>query len=306
MLVSDARVARQQGVVAFTKFMRDVKSNRDKLFCFFEGEDYKYYGQRIETYTLYSYSNIIQYKCCGRNEVLRANKLVKNNIAYKLAKTAFFIDHDYIPVNELSDDIYQTPCYSIENLYTSVSSFERIINMEFGISTHEPDYIKCVNDYRKRQLDFQQHTLILNAWLRFQRIEEKRTGGLHVELTNFKLQKMIPLITIEKIECKGPIDIDAITKYFPDHYPITQDELNLIIESCCFSGCERWSRGKFELFFLIKIIEDLRTKNKNKEYFEESRTSVEIVPSNNTLSVLSRYADTPHCLIEFLKRYKKC
>ena len=44
-------------------------------------------------------------------------------------------------------NIYQTPCYSVENFYTTIDSFSRIINREFGINSIEDDFAGCVADY---------------------------------------------------------------------------------------------------------------------------------------------------------------
>ena len=62
--------------------------------------------------------------------------------------------------------------------------------------------------------------------------------------------------------------------------------------------------GKYEIEFLKKIIDSLKAKNKTGGYFSQKYTSVHIDPNINILSALADYADTPQCLIDFLKQYQ--
>ncbi|WP_461883701.1 hypothetical protein [Roseburia intestinalis] len=48
----------------------------------------------------------------------------------------------------------------------------------------------------------------------------------------------------------------------------------------------------------------MKAKNKTGGYFSQKYTSVHIDPNINILSALADYADTPQCLIDFLKQYQ--
>ncbi len=59
MDIQKVKDARNKGVVAFSRYCQEKKKYRDYLFCFFEGEDAKYYFPRIEKYSGYEYTKII-------------------------------------------------------------------------------------------------------------------------------------------------------------------------------------------------------------------------------------------------------
>ena len=82
MDVNFLRESRQKGVVAFTRFCQDLKGHENCVFCFFEGEDIKYYGPRIEQFTNYSSSEIVNYNCNGRDEVEKAFTMITKKAEY--------------------------------------------------------------------------------------------------------------------------------------------------------------------------------------------------------------------------------
>lgn len=79
MDIQKVKDARNKGVVAFSRYCQEKKKYRDYLFCFFEGEDAKYYFPRIEKYSGYEYTKIIHYNCGGKKGVLKALNLVEKN-----------------------------------------------------------------------------------------------------------------------------------------------------------------------------------------------------------------------------------
>ena len=62
MDIQKVKDARNKGVVAFSRYCQEKKKYRDYLFCFFEGEDAKYYFPRIEKYSGYEYTKTSVYK----------------------------------------------------------------------------------------------------------------------------------------------------------------------------------------------------------------------------------------------------
>nr|MDE7365058.1 hypothetical protein [Ruminococcus sp.] len=63
--------------------------------------------------------------------------------------------------------------------------------------------------------------------------------------------------------------------------------------------------GKNQLYFIIKFLEPLCDRRKNKELFKEVPDCIKINPSLNTLSSLSSYALTPENLVGFLQAHKE-
>lgn len=305
MDVDITRKARQKGVVAFAKFCQDKRGHEDYLFCFFEGEDSKYYGSRIELYAEYPSTKVINYNCGGRKEVERVYLLISQRHEYHDINKMFFIDSDYITSEQSSPDIYQTPCYSIENFYSSAECFGRIINREFGINSIDPDFSKCVTDYCNRQMEFHAYTEFLNVWLCCQREEEEIQRQKSVVLNDFKVGKLFSEISITKIEIKQAIDKELLKTIFLDAYEIDNAKIDIVSKAWASKKAQQIYRGKFEMEFLRKILESIVTANKAHTYFSEAYSCVHLNPGSNMLSSLSVYADTPACLISFLKAHKR-
>ena len=95
--------------------------------------------------------------------------------------------------------------------------------------------------------------------------------------------------------------VEKIEELFPDSKKIEECEIENKIEYFKQGGMGKLFRGKFEIEFLKKIIDSLKAKNKTGGYFSSKYTSVHIDPNINILSALADYADTPQCLIDFLK-----
>lgn len=303
MDITKVRAARGKGVAIFTKFCQDKKGNENCLFCFFEGEDNKYYGSRIEQYTGYDYSQIISYNCGGRSEVQKAYDLISSKTENDKINKMFFIDADFVPLEKNSVDLYQTPCYSIENFYTSEECFGKILNREFGINVIDNDYKKCISDFLERQREFHENIVFFNAWLFCQRIEEDVHKNNAVKLSDFRISRLFSAIEIDKLAVKDEINKELIDRYFPDAYSIPDETLSAKYEEFSLVNGQQFFRGKFELEFLRKILESIIVKNKNRTYFSEYYNCVQLTPGANTISVLSDYADTPSCLIAFLKNH---
>lgn len=149
MDVQKTREARNKSVVVFAKFCQSKELHTRALFCFYEGEDAKYYGNRVEQITRRSCDNIVSYNCGGKAGVLKVRELIKKKKQYDHVKTAYFIDSDFFPQKNLEKNVYQTTGYSVENYYTSSTAFTRILNYAFGVNCNCSDYQRCMEDYKK-------------------------------------------------------------------------------------------------------------------------------------------------------------
>ncbi|MCQ2496167.1 MAG: DUF4435 domain-containing protein [Lachnospiraceae bacterium] len=305
MNVQEMREARTKAVVVFTKFIQSKDRFDQDLFCFFEGEDIKYYEPRIEEYTEISYANIVSFDCGGKSGVLKIRSMIKEKGIYENVRKAFFIDRDFFPTDIEDEELYETPCYSVENFYTSKSAFARVLKTGFGINLNEDDFERCMNDFLRTQNCFHQSVTELNAWLKCQRRGEMECKKRNVELSNFKISEFFEKIAIDEVKLRKIIDTKILYEKFPKALEINDKEL--ANEVYHMRGCNQSNdfRGKFELWFFKKVIDDLRSKNKNNMYFKEHRECVKIDPNVDTLLQLSLCADTPRCLKEFLSQYKR-
>jgi len=306
MNLQTLREARSKGVVAYTKFCLDVSSYSDKLFCFFEGEDGKYYNERILRHTDFDFEDIISYSCGGKKQVIKAYSLISKDEKFQSIKKAFFIDRDFDPYDvEDKEEMYQTSRYSIENYYSNISVFKRVLNREFQLNVVEHEFIKCVDDFRSVQSCFHDHMTFFNAWIFFQRERERIEGQDLLVINDFKLSKLFSSISIDNIEAKSIIDLSFINSLFPTSYSADIERIQEIIDYFNQQDKQKYFRGKFEFQFFRCIIEDLKKKNRDRTYFSTHIESVRIDVNSNPLSSLCLYADTPECLIEFLSKYKK-
>lgn len=179
-----------------------------------------------------------------------------------------------------------------------------MLNREFGINTTEKDFLKCCSDYSKRQQEFHDKTIYLNSWLACQRLQEETVGSPKIVLSDFKISKLFLELSIDSIVCKEEINREKLKELFPDSINIEESDIEEKMNYFKNSNMGQWFRGKFEVEFLKKIIDSLKTKNKTGGYFSQKYTSVHIDPNVNILSTLQDYADTPQSLIDFLKQYQ--
>lgn len=305
MNVQEMREARTKAVVVFTKFTQSKGRFGEDLFCFYEGEDIKYYEPRIEEYAGISYENITSFDCGGKSGVLKVRNLIKEKGVYENVKKAFFIDRDYFATDIRDKELYETPCYSVENFYTSKAAFERVLKRGFGINVCEEDFTKCVNDFLNAREQFHKSMVEFNAWLKCQRRNESNYEKRNVELSGFSIQKFFEQATIDGVKVKKTLDAKTLNEEFPQAVDVDAAELSE--EMQCMRKCNQSNdfRGKFELWFFKKVVEDLRAKNKKNIYFQEHRDCVKIDPNVDTLLQLSQCADTPESLKQFLCQYKK-
>lgn len=303
MDVQKTREARNKSVVIFTKFCQSKELHSEGLFCFYEGEDAKYYGSRVEKITGRPCQNIVSYNCGGKTGVLKVKDLIKGKKQYEHVKTAYFIDSDFFPQKNLDKNIYQTTGYSVENYYTSTTAFTRILNYAFGINCNCSDFIRCMEDYKRSMEVFHGQVLVLNAWIKAQRVKELKIGKRQLQLSDFKISKCFQTLEIDKVCVKQVINKEYLEERFPDICIIENTEIEKYVSELKQTNLQQTLRGKYELEFLRKIIDDLKNKNKNGEYFSEKNECIKIDPNVDPLMILSQCADTPENLIIFLRQF---
>lgn len=304
-IVDTLREEATSDCVAYAEFMLQYKRGEDKLYCFFEGnEDRTYYTIRIETIS--TTTSFCDFICGGKNEVFKVHDLIKSNIHYKDVKTGFFIDLDFDNL-EISQSIYQTPYYSIENFYCTKEAFEKVILAEFNMKRTENDFNKCVENYLSLQESFCRETLLFNAWLSCQADIRNSTQSSTRLKIDSKVKAVFDKIVSPDLtsiksfdEIKGKIKIEQIFENAPgvqDEVLHTKQQLFETINPIMFF------RGKFMLRFLesylcrLQSIFGLSTSPFEKKYSCSLR-----VEYNTLCSSLSQYACTPNCLKEYIVR----
>ncbi len=294
MSVDDLRRAREENAnVSFMDFDKHIRENKDGLFCFFEGKDSPYYRLRI---TQIWEENYYPITCLGKKKVKKVYELIKYHIEYNKYKKCFFVDSDFDPPLGISE-IYETPCYSIENLYTGVAIFSEILKSECQFSETNDDFRRCVSLYQELQNSFHNAMLLFNAWyaclIDQKHISKQETGASLGD----KMPKFVK-ISLDLVE--ADYNLSSLRARYPDALTVTDETVAQKMElfeqqnkGCIF-------RGKYELKFMLKIIEDLIEDSKNAKKIVTTPINYSINHAQ-ALSQFSQYAQTPACLLEYIR-----
>lgn len=281
--------------VNFKTFMSVIKNNQ--LPVCFEGKDVKYYRSRIEQYLTENFGYI---SCNGKSKVLELRQKISKNPQYRGKLCLYFVDCDFDDNSDIhnQDDVYITPCYSIENLYIADRVFEKILSDEFGINPNDDEqfdlFSKILSEYKERKREFFQCIKEFNFYVYLIKINQADLSYNDIKILNLvriEVDSVIKKYTCISEVLKGidlnNFDLSMAQTYFSDKEP------------------ERHFRGKNNFHFLEKFLtklqEDANKKNSRKIFPRKMSISY---TTQNLLSSYSKYAETPQCLIDFLKKYK--
>jgi hypothetical protein len=298
--------ARSNVSVKFLEFTRVASKGQDIYAVFFEGEDEKYYSVRINNIRPdISWSGI---NSGGKSNVISLREKIRSHPTYCVSLCMFFVDADFDDNSSIMkfDDLYITPCYSIENLFITSEAFKRILNAEFGVSNSDESnqcFVKSVETFEHTKSCYLEAIQPFNTLIRELGFMEERgemAFKLNINNINFNSLIHIKLESVEKL-----YDEKQPKSLFPD----LQDDVNVSLKNSeeyftNYPG-ELWFRGKqnleFFMIFLSKLKED-RCKKENRTVFK-NRGNVKLMMSKvNCISELSQYADTPVCLKVFLDK----
>lgn len=294
------------------KFLRLYQTNPQNLYCFYEGkEDCFYYNIQIR-YIIFrgnEQGNLQHFACEGKDVVLGLLEHWKTQHKYSSAWVAFFVDRDYDPPPSNHDNLYVTPCYSVENFYVSVTAFSKILKNEFLLNEGDEDYDAAIELYRNQITNFFNETKKIHAWIYIQRQKEKSNpSGYNLNLKDDDHKKWLK-VSVNRVQVLR--DFSNFISEYPNSHPVSEEELSEVIEWLSSYDPPIILRGKYLIFFLReflnKLAQDKNTKDGMRQFFKTKRTNVIHlnISENNTLSHLSHYADIPSCLYDFLVRLSK-
>ncbi|WP_232821394.1 DUF4435 domain-containing protein [Acidithiobacillus ferrivorans] len=200
--------------------------------------------------------------------------------------------------------MYVTPCYSIENFYVSVSAVRRILTNEYGVESLSDDSEESELEYLIKVYDrlineFCDSTTILNAFIFLHVKNENSRSRL-----NLRGQDITSMVRISLGGIEQKYEVETFSQLFPDASDIDDAELLkqiskfILLENkpCCY-------RGKYLIEFLrifLTLLRDDRN-SENPQFFKTKGRVGLNLSKNNILSELSQYAETPQCLLDFLK-----
>ena len=299
MTAEQLRKAREESAnVAYLTFTKHIKSDKLGLFCFFEGKDSPYYISRVKSVFNGNYYPI---NCSGKSKVLKVYELINYHSEYDNYKKAFFVDRDF-DFSLSNDKIYETSCYSVENLYTSPSVFCDILKSEFGIYETDDDFQQCINAYVKLQRNFHKASTLFNAWYACLIYIRNTTN----QQTGVSLEDSIPkeFITITLSGIMSNYDILAINAKYPNASYVDNVTLENKISELESQDKGRVFRGKFEFDFMLKVLNALIFDSRTTKTFISKPIKYNIT-NTQAISQFSQYAETPRELIEYIKEVIK-
>lgn len=276
-------------------FLHIHSNHKDDLVCFYEGYDYPYYNLRLNKY--YTWWEFHSIQCQWKNKVLEMFKWINKDWSYNKSKIAFFVDKDFDKsIKWRYANIYETPCYSIENLYCWIDSLKQILIHKFNIYAHSTNYNAILAKYLELEEQFLEKSLCFNAWYKIQ----KNKWNKKISISNLSIIPKYIDISFNGIikkynESDLCIDYPEYISYIPNELSISEQELRKLwlIYSL------RW---KFNLKFFLKFIELLVMDSKNKKTYIKKPVIFNI-DWTEKLSILWAFSITPPCLIDFIKQY---
>ncbi|MBQ4530356.1 MAG: DUF4435 domain-containing protein [Lachnospiraceae bacterium] len=313
--LQELREDRKEKVIVYDRFMKLYPKNPTRIYCFYEGKmDDKYYGLRIDKY----FEQEKEHLCCeGKSNVLYMRKMLREIDIYKDCKGLFFIDRDFDePVED--EEVFETPCYSIENLFVQRYTVEQIIKREFFISEDDSNFETICNMYTEALSKFHEVVKVLNAWIYFQRKQEKihqKKKKLHLEILS---EKKLYVLTLNKkntiVDIEKKYHLEDIERMFSTAYPISEEEMCEHIKMVEKMQPELDYRGKQEFDFLCcfieKVKEELSLCKKKKQNrglliynSDMKKISLDLSAKGDIhISKLTNYAVMPQELDAYLKR----
>ena len=298
-LLDSMRKERYVYEAIYMKFANSVALHHSYAFCFYEGEDGKYYDNRIRNYFDEMF---LTYKVQNKDGVLKLLTKIRSSNLYENVCTMFFVDRDYDNSLSGSDvDLFETPCYSIENLYAQKECMERVLKSEMGLNVDNPDFHKCITDYTKREIEFNKVILEFNALVYLRR---KRPGSNSD--FSFGSVKTTHIASINVMQVAPSSQYQDTINQIKGILHFSEEEVLKAKEKLIESGDQSITfRGKNQLDFFAAFINCIKQyNNDNNGYFKIKYKNVTINITNNRLSELSQYAITPPELSAFLERHK--
>lgn len=298
-LLDEMRQGREDASSAFIEFTSRRKYHANHAFCFYEGEDGKYYDHRIRRIIGNDFFHI---KAGNKNKVFKVMEMIKNKPEYQTVNTMFFVDRDMgFDMEEYKEkDLYVTPCYSIENLYVNEDSIGMILETEFGLNTDDSDYNKYKQRFIEMYHDFCELMLEFNALVLIRK--EKALDCAKVNIQKIKTTNLVTIDVFSGISISSKY-YDTIAELKEQLDAKEEEIISAKLRLLEYGEKENTFRGKNQFDFMTKFIEQLC--NRKNDLFNPVPTSINISPNQNRLSTYSVYAQTPECLEIFLQAHRK-
>lgn len=283
----------------FIKVSNDI-SKYDVVY-FYEGiDDIHYYYPIMKRYLL----NVKHrgFSCDGKDNVIELYKLVSEGKQFKVPKklkTLFFVDKDYKNNTDINNDIYITPCYSVENHYFSDNALSNII---IGVLKNqrltdddEKDFEKALSYLKDVRQEMINNIIFANAWLSLLVKEKEKHPCMELAVRQVKeYDKIKDIRTVSELDTLAKM-VSGITdeQVIKEVNNLKKDPINLL-------------RGKyFEQVFVepVNNLIEWTTEEKNREehFFINHKKINFQIGKDSLLLLFANYADVPEKLYKYVE-----
>lgn len=295
--LEDLREARRSPSAAYQQFALKYPKTSEDIHAFLEGRDDPSFYLSFLLRVVSDINKIHLYRCNNKSGVYDAYSKVMR-LAKQSSFVLFFVDKDHSDLigekHQTASNIYVTDFYSIENYIVTEEMLHRVWEDFFSSINLSLDYDSVASKFRNELEQYYRLILPLSAWIVF-----NRRRGLRPNINNVKLGQLYAFnkeLTVETvsmadllahleqvcgIEC--PSDLSS-------ELPNVMNELQNIEP-------KRHIRGKYELWFFIKFIEQLIITLKN-----ENGSSIKIrtqIGEANAVEILGPRVQMPSSLHNF-------
>ena len=290
---------RYEASVIYSKFALLIPQyGEDAVYCFVEGYDMPYYRATVRNVCR---KEPVEIRCNGKESVIAANNFIETKEDCKKYIKRYFVDRDFDNNEMLSDTIFITDGYTIENYYLSDKCVSSILETEFKISKadHLVNHIKCMDLFHQEHNSFFEGTLLLNAWYsclyhnqNWNRSDVSLGINFPNEWLNLKIGNITHSYTLTDIEAK----FDKAPKLEENAIIKKMEELRAL-------GPFR-SRGKYEIQFLFEFLSFIKNEPRKNRVYSVSSCSLPF-QLNTIISTFSQYADVSKELYYYIERGKR-
>lgn len=294
-------LARKRGEasVIYSRFTLLIPQyGEDAVYCFVEGYDMPYYRAIVQNVHR---KEPVEIRCNGKASVIAANHFIEGREDCEKYIKRYFVDRDFDSNEALSDTIFITDGYSIENYYLSDKCVGCILETEFKISKveHRDSYNKCMDLFHQEHEKFFEGTLLLNSWYSslyndpdWNRSDVCLGSSFPNEWMNLNIGAIThsySLIDIETKFHKAPkLDERMIT-----------EQMQVLRNLGPFR-----SRGKFEIQFLFAFLSYIKNEPKKHRIYSVAPCSLPFL-QNTMISTFSQYADVSPGLYYYIEEGKR-
>lgn len=274
----------------------------DTIISIVEGDDDpKYYRSRVMI-ILNKNSEFV--KCGGKEKVKSLYDYLNQKEGYQTAKYLTFVDRDFDESYNLQD-IYETPCYSIENFYSNITTIK--CYLEDSLKMNDEDLQIIMDLYEVLYAKYFECILDLNVWIYGQRLYVKdNTDEIRVNLSD---KKFVDFVNFDLCQLTSKYTLEHLNEKFNFELPVEYLERAKGDIDLGIWQREKRLRGKFEIQFLYLFLSQISkfmsdTKNPLPDYLNVSKRYKFKTSFSDIIMELSPYATTPNCLREYLEIYK--